>query len=362
MKYESFISKYENVLQNYWNGIKTSIVNWKLSYEWPIGTQSTEANEIRDNLEVAINKDLQATGCLSKQTFDTIMAWGFGRPSYNTEREISIATCESFNYLKANELYQAASALTKLDGIGISRASKVLALSNQSEIGIYDSRAAHGLSDLLVDAAPLIPIPPGRSIRGSNSVSQGAFCAAFQTYNWILRYFRDLAQKDSTMSAFFSRVADLEMAFFARSRAGLIQEESIYASERERTPLDLLSESDLYITLGKGNKGRQFWAFIDERGITVLTGQKGKTYIHFSHTEVEKFLSHFSEKGWFLLGNAVDNVAPGGLGEYFKVKLRTSPKFASHFSALMVEQGMVVYRYGLRNRLELKVINNRITP
>jgi hypothetical protein len=39
--------------------------------------------------------------------------------------------------------------LTDLDGIGISRANKIIALFNQNEYGIYDSRASDGLSDLL---------------------------------------------------------------------------------------------------------------------------------------------------------------------------------------------------------------------
>ena len=62
----------------------------------------------------------------------------------------------------------AAAELVRLPGIGISRASKILALANQREFGIYDSRSAHGMSDLCDASRRLIAIPPGRVIRGDH--------------------------------------------------------------------------------------------------------------------------------------------------------------------------------------------------
>jgi len=67
-------------------------------------------------------------------------------------------------------------------------------------------------------------------------------------------------------------------------------------------------------------------------------------------------LKHFSNREWFPLGNKIDEVKPGGLGEYFKNVLKTSPKFASHFASVLVSQGRVEYRYGTYNQIELKVL------
>ena len=51
----------------------------------------------------------------------------------------------------------------------------------------------------------------------------------------------------------------------------------------------------------------------------------------------------------------MDNVKPGGLGEYFRDQLGKSPKFASHFASIMVNQGRLIYRFGVNHRAELKV-------
>jgi len=248
INHEIFIKKYEKDLQNYWNSIEHSLLLLKSRYEWPKGTKLIEAINRRNEHEAAINKDLKKLGYLKKQTFDSIMQWGFRRPSNNTELEIMRATQEAFLHLRCDRLKAAAISLIKLDGIGISRASKVLALSNQSDLGIYDSRAAHGLSDFgVTHQKPLIPVPPGRKIQGSLGVSPSVLCDAFENYNWILRYFRKLARKNPELSASFARVADIEMAIFARSRAGFLDGYTI--SKKSSVYLGNDSENNSYKTL-----------------------------------------------------------------------------------------------------------------
>ena len=105
-------------------------------------------------------------------------------------------------HLREDRVAGAARVLVRLPGIGISRASKVLALSNQDELGIYDSRSAHGLSDLCdAGGCPIIAIPPGRVIRG-HAKSPNGFCAAFQEYTCVLRYLRDRAKADKILAHF----------------------------------------------------------------------------------------------------------------------------------------------------------------
>lgn len=355
MDFDVFVEKYGPELELFWNSIKSDVRKWKQAYEWPRNVKLDEALKIRNELEKAIIHDYARAGYLTKNTFDKVILWGFGKRSGNTDQEITAQTRKAFMSLKENKIADAAFELTMLEGIGISRASKILALSDQHNFGIYDSRSAHGLSDLCCEGKRLIPIPPGRVVKG-DTLPPWEFCLAFQLYNWALRYFRQLVQKDSALNGTFPRVADLEIAFFARSRGGFdLEGQSIIIKAETSLKYVSESETDAYYTLGAGRKAKQFWAFIDENGLYILTGPEGRTQFLINHKQIEKCLSHFSGIGWFPLGNAVDNLKAGGLGEYFRDIFKTSPKFASHFASMMVEQGRLAYHYGRNNMVELKV-------
>jgi hypothetical protein len=211
-----------------------------------------------------IQRDLATFGFLSKTTFDAVSIWGFGTDSGCSDVEIKCATKPAFELLRANRIAEAASKLLELPKIGISRASKVLGLSDQSEFGIYDSRSAHGMSDLFDSSSRhLILIPPGRVLAGDRG-TKSQYCTAFENYIWVLREFRRLAAADSSLHKAFPRVADLEIAFFARSRSGGIE-----VHDPETKPpkhLDKVAvhdEESLFWTLGRGRKAKPFWAILD---------------------------------------------------------------------------------------------------
>lgn len=152
------------------------------------------------------------------------MLWGFGCPSNLDEAQIRQASRLAFELLRMGRISEAAMTLCGLRGIGISRATKVLALSNQTEYGIYDSRAAHGLSDLSRNGKHLIPIPPGRSVAvRSDHGDKARFCRAYRDYTLLLRHFRDRAKETPALAPTLRRAADIEMALFARSRSGLVE-------------------------------------------------------------------------------------------------------------------------------------------
>jgi len=289
---------------------------------------------------------------LDKTTFDAVMIWGFGHPSKLTENVITEATKIAFKYLAQERVKDAALILTRLPGIGISRASKILALSDQNNLGIYDSRAAHGLSDLYYDGQRMIPIPPGKVIAGDSHFATDNFCSAFERYIWVLRYLHICCQMDSSLSRNFSRVSDLEIAFFSRSR---LSKSFLLSNAPYNQAEPATEEDDHYLTLGYGDRAKSFWANIDESGITIFTGPEGKTACKLNNEVITTCLNHFSNSSWFLLGNAIDNVKAGSLGEYFKYQLKLSPKFASHFAAILYNQGRLSFRYGSHNRVELKV-------
>lgn len=354
MEYTEFIESHLESLTAYWNRVRPDLLGWKASYEWPPGVHIEEAIAKRNRLESELRNDLRTNnGWLSKQVFDAVFEWGFNTQSGLREHEIRTITEAAFHFLRQGRIVDAARGMTSPAGIGISRASKVLALSNQNNLGIYDSRSAHGLSDLVHDGRRLIPIPPGRSVVG-DSRSKEQFCQAFETYIWVLRFLRDRAQQDAELREHFTRLSDLEIAFFAKSRGEAANQEmrGLTGLSDARSALD---EGDYYRTLGFGGKAKGFGAHIDEDGIRVLTGPEGRTPLYLSNRDMESCLSHFAAVGWFPLGNQIDKVKENGLGEYFLKVLGVSPKFASHFASILVAQGRLTHRYGERRAIELMV-------
>jgi hypothetical protein len=90
------------------------------------------------------------------------------------------------------------------------------------------------------------------------------------------------------------------------------------------------------LTLAQGDRKRRFNADIaaGER-IRIETGRKHNG-VCVSWQEYKRMVAFFRPKGFFLLGNRIDSVREGGLGEYFRDVLKKSPKYASHFAAIMV--------------------------
>ena len=117
-----------------------------------------------------------------------------------------------------------------------------------------------------------------------------------------------------------------------------------------------LDEGDCCWTLGKGRKAKKFWVDSSEKGIRVRTGPQGKTCLCLEHLKINECIEHFRKRDWFPLGNKIDEVKENGLGEYFLENLKKSPKFASHFAAVLVKQRRFICRYGEHNRIELKVV------
>jgi len=353
---ESFIAQHRVALERWWEEIKEQVLQWKLAYEWPREIKYEAAFKKRSELERAIKNDMNVHQFLSKDTFDAVMQWGFGHTSNCSAHDIADATKHAFGHLMEGRVAQAARALVKLPGVGISRANKVLALSDQQEFGIYDSRSAHGLSDCVgSNGQRIIPIPPGRVIRGD---FRKDYCDAFEHYTWVLRHLRDLALASTSESIRreFARVTDFEVALFMRSRKGI---------QLPRPPKDVPSdlrglaerdEESLFWTLGRGKKAQRFWVTFNNSSVTVLTGKQGKTVKTIEWNKIRDCLLHF--KGhWFPLSNSktASDRDPNGLGHYFYSKLDCSPLFASHFAALWVHQGFVE-EHIRRNEILLRVL------
>jgi hypothetical protein len=337
----AFIDEHSDALRAYWNRFKDQLVEWRAHYQWPPGTATEKSLNSRELLSEEIRTELGRQGYLSKTTFDNVMQWGFRTDSGCSDEDVRKATGLAFSRLKASDIAQAARELVRLPRIGISRATKILALSDQFEFGIYDSRSAHGLSGLVDRAGRrIIAIPQGRVIAGDPRNKDG-YCRAFEEYIWVLRHLRTLAREDASLGAVFTRAADLEMALFMKSR----NEKPAPRNPHNPVPKHLrtiseLDEENAFWTLGPGRKSKVFWAIFGSSEVTILTGEK-KTPKTLKAKDTDTCLAHFARER-FPLSNSktAKDRDPRGLGEYFCRNFGSSV-FASHFAALWVHQGLL---------------------
>jgi hypothetical protein len=101
--------------------------------------------------------------------------------------------------------------------------------------------------------------------------------------------------------------------------------------------MDESKERQLLMTLGKGKKAKEFWWQEDENGITIWAGVSGKA--HLDRQEVQQCLAHFAGR-WFPMGSSMTEPTDRGLGQYFRDILGMTPRWAGHFSAVLVSTVM----------------------
>lgn len=145
-------------------------------------------------------------------TFRKVMWWGFGRvPRDVTEASLREASTVAYTALAERRLADAVREFCALPGVGPSRATKLLALSSQATLGIYDSSAAAALNQAA--GGPVVPEPPAQG--STSGPSQDALADGFARYTDILRALHDRASNDEELAAQFGRVSDIELALFA---------------------------------------------------------------------------------------------------------------------------------------------------
>jgi len=100
--------------------------------------------------------------------------------------------------------------LLKETGIGISRASKIIGLSDQETLCIYDSRVGFALQTLTHDGERLVKIPPSQSKGGDIGVKYTEWVKNYEHLIWITELIRDFMNENGCNY----RIADVEMALF----------------------------------------------------------------------------------------------------------------------------------------------------
>ncbi|MFZ2456094.1 MAG: hypothetical protein WAX07_06430 [Candidatus Altiarchaeia archaeon] len=90
------------------------------------------------------------------------------------------------------------------------------------------------------------------------------------------------------------------------------------------------------LTLAPGDKKRRFKAdIVAGECIRIETGRKHNG-ASISWQEYKRMVAFFRPKGFFPLGSRIDSLKEGGMGEYFQDVLKKSPRYASHYAAVMV--------------------------
>jgi len=189
--------------------------------------------EERNGLEKDIcrSRNLNAGG-ITKGLAKEILEWGglplkklIRRESQKTmsEEDFISLTREVFELIGKREFLNAASSLMEnVYGMAIARATKLLGLSDQSNLCIYDSRVGHYLSDLKIGSRKLVLHPPGRTLcpQSDRTTDRRIWARNYQRLIWTLEITRDYLNENIRKSEErgFLRMGEIELAFFALGR------------------------------------------------------------------------------------------------------------------------------------------------
>lgn len=88
-------------------------------------------------------------------------------------------------------------------------------------------------------------------------------------------------------------------------------------------------------TLSKGRNATTFYWKHEGDGVTIHAGPQA----HLSNTQIDGLIARFRDRDWFPLGASMTTPTPGSLGEYFRTVLGQTPRYSSHFAAVLVHQG-----------------------
>ena len=137
------------------------------------------------------------------------MGGGFNQfPLRDPESVLSITT-EAFSQLDEGNSSGAVHKLMSIHRVGISRASKIIGLSDQDSYCIYDSRVGTALRSLKHDGKRIVLCPQGRS-RGGDVCTNKQWAENYEQLIWTLEVTRDYLNRQG----YPFRIADVEMALF----------------------------------------------------------------------------------------------------------------------------------------------------
>jgi len=207
---EAYLAPRREAILDWAEKNKSTIIQNRLNYHWKNHTRM-ECERLRNEVSRKIIESRKKNnGALDIETLNAVMRWGFGRdyPNQDPDNALQI-TGKAFNLLDQGDLVNATTTLCNEHGVGISRASKIIGLSDQENLCIYDSRVGVAIKTLTHNGERRIKIPPGYN-REYDTCTQPEYAQNYQWLIWILEEIRDYM---NTQGCTY-RLADVEMALF----------------------------------------------------------------------------------------------------------------------------------------------------
>ena len=214
MEKDNFVKEFREVIVNWIKKKEAEILHilHERKYLWH-GKNYEDSVRERDQLESTIKESgKRNNGGIDLETADEICLWGFGQrfPLRDPQETIRI-TRKAFEHVDKEDYFKAADTLMEISGVGISRASKIIGLSDQNKLCIYDSRVGNALKDLKKDNVKLILCPPDRSYkRDFDQTTKKSWATNYERLIWTI----EVMQEYFKMKSYSLRVADIEMALF----------------------------------------------------------------------------------------------------------------------------------------------------
>ncbi len=207
-----FLEKYGNLIAAWAKENRDALLIGRRNYRWQHESLS-ESIDRRNNLsKLLVLSRIKNNGGVDRQTLDAIMAWGFPNPLFpeRNEQKCLDVTKEAFYLLDDGKPAEAVLKLMSINAVGISRATKIIALFDQNNYAIYDSRVGNALKSLRFNGDKIIRCPPGMNRPGDNDCSAKDWAESYQKLLWVLGIIRnELNEQGYPFS-----IADVEMALF----------------------------------------------------------------------------------------------------------------------------------------------------
>ena len=214
MKKDDFVKGFKEVIINWTKEKEAEIAHFlrERKYSWH-GKSYEDSVRERNWLESAIKESRERNnGGIDLDTADEICLWGFRRkfPLRDPQETIRI-TKKAFDYVDVEDYFEAVKTLIEIQGVGISRASKIIGLSDQNKLCIYDSRVGNALKDLRKDNMKLILCPPDQSYkRDFDQANNRRWATNYERLIWTI----EIMQEYFREKTYSLRTADIEMALF----------------------------------------------------------------------------------------------------------------------------------------------------
>lgn len=188
----------------------SSLISGRKEYSWD-GKTLIECIEERNKVSsLIVSSRIRNNGGVDVGTLDKVMSWG-GFPPFpvRDNKKVLKLTAKAFSCLDEGNVSEAILELLSVRRVGIASASKIIGLSDQNRLAIYDSRVGTALKTLKHNNERIIRCPAGRT-RPGDACSNRQWADNYEKLIWVLEVIRNRLNEQGYP---FS-IADVEMALF----------------------------------------------------------------------------------------------------------------------------------------------------